>query len=331
MCSVPFPFPIRQSALVWLGLALAGCVTTTETRTVGTFASGGPGQYGDPAAGAAVPASAPKGGADYKPSTNVNLKLAELQEQRGYTDDARKRYEMVLAADANSVDAVIGLARLDQIGGRTTEAEAGFQKAVRMDSGSARSLDALGQFYVQQKRWNDALAALQRAMNAAPDDKNYRFHYAVAMAKSGQIESSRSLLMETVGGAATHYNIGLVLHERGELAAAEDEFIAAILENPRMQQAQYWLNEVRRERDHLQAGGNGGGTFGMQSAPGTVVPVAATLVQSPPAAHFEQPQPGYSDAGIWPAGRETGLPNSIEAPPPRRSPVGMGNGTAISP
>jgi hypothetical protein len=98
-----------------------------------------------------------------------------------------------------------------------------------------------------------------------------------------------------------------------------------------MQQAQYWLNEVRRERDHVQAGGNGGSAVGMQIAPGTVVPVAATLVQSPPAAQFEQPQAPYSDAGTWPAGRETGLPNSIEAPPPRRSPVGMGNGTAISP
>src|SRR4029077_15488810 len=114
---------------------------------------------------------------------------------------------MVRPSDTKSVDAVIGLARLDQLGGRTAEAEAGFQKAIRMEPRSGRTQDALGQFYVDQKRWDEAVATLQSAMAAAPEVKDYRFHYAIALAKSGQIEQAVPHLVDTVGPAAAHYNI----------------------------------------------------------------------------------------------------------------------------
>src|SRR5207253_3830246 len=143
----------------------------------------------------------------------------QFQEQRGYRDEARASYEQVLAADANSIDAIISLARLDHMGGRTAEAEAGFQKAVKIDPRPGRALDALGQFYADQKRWSEAVATLERAMAAAPQDKAFRFHYAIALAKSGQIAKAIPHLVDAVGSAAAHYNLGLILHDRGELAA----------------------------------------------------------------------------------------------------------------
>src|SRR5262249_34492164 len=188
----------------------------------------------------------------YKPSPRLQLALAQFQEQRGFTVEARKSYEQVLAADAPSIEAIIGVARLDQLAGRPADAEAGFQKAIQMDPHSGRALDALGQYYAEQKRWNEALPLLQRALAAAPDDKAICFHYAVTLAKVGHIDQASPLLVESVGRAAAHYNIGLILHERGDLAASEEEFVAAIVENPRLEQAQYWLNQVRREQEQGQ-------------------------------------------------------------------------------
>jgi tetratricopeptide (TPR) repeat protein len=237
--------------------AALGCVT--EQTREGSFVTGGPGQYGQPAPGTPAAKSRPAGKDDYKGTPKARLAIANLQEARGWHDEARKSYESVLASDAKSVDAVIGLARLDQVGGRTAEAEAGFKKAVQMDASSARSLDALGQFYVAQKRLNEAEATFQRALTSAADEataKQVRFHYGIALAKNGQLDQAAPYLVQVVGSAAAHYNLGLILHERGELAASEEEFIAAILENPRLPQAQHWLNLVRREREQVQTAGH---------------------------------------------------------------------------
>lgn len=255
-----YSFAVRFPWLVCLCGFAVGCVTTQETTKAGSFKTGGSGQYGEPAPGYAANQNAAKPGTKTKfdsPSApRSQLAYANLMVSQGDRDEARRSYEKVLASDTKSVDAIIGLARLDQLAGRTAEAEAGYQKAIRMEPRSGRTQDALGQFYVDQKRWNEAVATLQSAMVAAPEVKDYRFHYAIALAKSGQIEQAVPHLVDTVGSAAAHYNIGLILHDRGDLAASEDEFAAAILENPRLSQAQYWLTEVQHERELALAAGH---------------------------------------------------------------------------
>jgi Flp pilus assembly protein TadD len=249
-CRLPVHLPL---CLCLCGFAL-GCVTE-QTKKDGSFVTGGPGQYGQPAPGTPAATSATKtknSNTNHSPSPKLQLALAQFQEQRGFTVEARKSYEQVLAADAKSTEAIIGLARLDQVAGRSADAEAGFQRAIQMDPHSGYALDALGQFYAEQKRWNEALQLLQRAQAAAPTDKTIRFHHAITLARAGQIDRAVPLLMEAVGPAAAHYNIGLILHERGDLAGSGEQFETAIIENPRLEQAQYWLNQVRREQEQVQ-------------------------------------------------------------------------------
>jgi tetratricopeptide (TPR) repeat protein len=245
--------PISLSLVCLCGVTL-GCVTQ-QTKTDGSFVTGGPGKYGQAAANTQAPLETTNTDVNFKPSNRLILAGAQYQEARGNRDEARLAYQQVLAADAKSVEAVVGLARLDQIAGRTADAEAGFQKALHMDPKSGHALDAFGQFYADQKRWNDALPLLQRAMDATPQDKVIRFHYAIVLAKSGQIKQAFPMLADSVGPAAAHYNIGLVLREQGDLAASRDAFVAAIVENPRLEQAQYWLNEVNRQMDESLASG----------------------------------------------------------------------------
>jgi hypothetical protein len=136
------------------------------------------------------------------------------------------------------------------------------------------------------------------------------------------------MLTELVGSAATHYNIGLVLQERGELAGAEDEFIAAILENPRMQQAQYWLNEVRRERDQAQFGRGNGAAVGMRPGVQTIVPTSATMSPGPQRPHFAEPATqGF--AGAWPVDQASAS-KYIEAPAPRAAAGAAGANVAAA-
>jgi Tfp pilus assembly protein PilF len=183
------------------------------------------------------------------PSTQLKLASATHLDQRTVRDEARLRHEERLSADTKATDAVLGLARLDQIGGRSAEAEAGFRRAVRMENASGRTLDALGQFYADQHRWNDAILTLQKASAAVPDNATVRFHYAIALAKSGQISQAIPLLRSAVEPADVHYNIGVILYERGDLAGSEEQFRLALEENPDLPAAQQWLANVHRDRE----------------------------------------------------------------------------------
>jgi tetratricopeptide (TPR) repeat protein len=179
---------------------------------------------------------------------NLNLAQAGYELEHGFFTEARTSYSRLLAADPKSIEAVIGLAKLDQLAGHIAEAEQRFRRALQLEDKSAAALDALGQFYVDQNRLDEAIAILKRARLAAPEDKTILFHYAIALAKSEEIRAADPLLIEAVGSAAANYNLGLVLRGRGDLAASEDRFASAVAERPNFKEALYWLNEVRRER-----------------------------------------------------------------------------------
>lgn len=265
---------LRRSIPAWICLSTlaTGCASIKEQAPslTGSFTNGG-GQYGQPAPEANKPTATENvsllglfSGKPAQPKVGSKTTLAYAQweerqgqyamarnqpeEHRAHAANARKTYEQVLAEDSKSIEAVIGLARLDQVAGRAGEAEQGFLKALRMENNSPRTLDALGQFYAAQKRWNDALPTLQRAAAGAPEDQAIQYHYAITLAQSGQIKEAEPLLVKSVGKASAHYNIGVILHEQGDLIGSEERFVAAILENPRLEEAQHWLQEIRRDR-----------------------------------------------------------------------------------
>jgi len=217
------------------------------------------------------------------------LAYAKWQEQLGNLTEARSSYERVLDASPKSVDAIVGLARVDQLAGRTYEAEQGFSNAIRMRPNDPLVMDAMGQFYSSQERWAEAISVLQKASQQAPTEPDYRYHLAVALARSGDIDGSRPHFAKTVGDAESHYNIGYILYERGQLAEAEQEFLQAILKKPQLEQAQTMYDDVRSERENIQvAGGLMGTRSTLQSRTSAVrsnaLPTAANQVQTAVAA-----------------------------------------------
>ncbi|MGQ0637107.1 MAG: tetratricopeptide repeat protein [Planctomycetaceae bacterium] len=284
-----------------------GCVTTYETvQNKSTISSAGPGDYGQPVPQPSAGHSESGGwfagwwNPKRKIKSQTHLAYArheesmasqaaarhDREEQRAALAAARKAYEQVLADNEKSIDAIIGVARLDQVAGKTHDAEQGFLKAVRLDPNCGRAHDALGQFYADQKRWPEATQALQKAMAAEPDERSFQFHYAIALAKSGQVDAARPHLVESVGPAAAHYNLGVILHDQGYPTKAEEEFVAALVENPRLEQAQRWLKDLRREPSNptRMADATANAAAARSRRPGgRVTPAAAVAPQSRPA------------------------------------------------
>ena len=201
---------------------------------------------------------------DVKDPTELSLAYARWMEDVGKLTEARRHYSEVAEAKPKNLEAALGLARIDQLSGRAHEAEQGFLRAQRLDPDSPEAMHALGQFYASQERWAPAVEQLNRAMLAAPVEKAFRYDYAVALVHTGDIAGAMPHFVRTVGVAEAHYNIGVILKDEGKLAEAHEHLLLAVTKKPELLQAQYWLDEVRRQQDAALASLPPGG--GVQTA-----------------------------------------------------------------
>lgn len=191
----------------------------------------------------------PEAGPEPEKTAELSFASGRWMESVGNLIEARRNYEDVLEEHPTHVDALLGLARIDQLAGRTHEAEQRFLSALRHEPNSPVVLHALGKFYESEQRWPEAADAFNKTMLAAPTENRYRQDLAVALVHTGDVNAARTHFVRTVGDAAAHYNIGLILHEIGREDAAEQQMLLAVTKQPDMQQAQYWLDEIRRERE----------------------------------------------------------------------------------
>lgn len=183
-----------------------------------------------------------------KPADPVQLSLsyAKLMEESHNTAEAEAHYQKVLDRQPKNVTALVGLARIHQNAGRHDLADQEFRKALKFDSHCAAAQHGLGQLYASQERWSEAVEWLNKAVVEQPNEKSYRHHLAVALVQSNQVEAALPHFIRTVGDAEAHYNVGLILHQKGRIAESEEQFRLALSRKPDLEQAQYWLDLIAR-------------------------------------------------------------------------------------
>lgn len=231
----------------------------------------------------------------------------QLQEKMGDLNSARTSYEVALGENPKSVEAVLGLARLDQVAGRKVEAEKGFQKALEMTPDDPQVRASIGQFYAAEEKWGQAIPLLSEAVKAAPADKNIRYQLGIAMASSGDYQAAMPHLIRAVGEAEAHYNIGYILRDRGELQASEQQFLQAVLLKPEFNEAQYWLDEIRREKENRLM------LAGVSTGSGVNVKAGAK-------------QASYSKTGKQPQATQAGMSQGMKAANVPQSPKRISGG-----
>ncbi len=243
----------------------------------------------------------------------LDLAYAKWQEQVGNLTDAREGYQRVLHDEPQSVEAQLGLARLDQLAGRMQEAEQGYRKAMKAAPSNPTVLDALGQFYAAQEKWPMAIDFSKQALALSPNDKTIRFHLAVAMAKSGDIQGAKPHFVSSVGDAEADYNLGLIQHDQGKLDLAEQYFVQASAKKPTLEQAQFWLSEIRVEKETKQLlTGNSSRPRPEMQAPAGALPT--NTVMQPVAVQEQRLSPDevrgiQQTAGQQPFGRNFNAPD----------------------
>ena len=180
-----------------------------------------------------------------EPPANLTLAWAKYQENEGKLTEARTGYEKVLAEKPDSVDALLGLSRMNVKAQRLVEAEKGYAQAMKLQPKSPAVLSEVGQFYAQQQRWDKAIPLLQDAQRIEPHEKSHQYTLAVALTKAGRTADALPHFTEAVGEAAAHYNVGRMLIEEGHVREAEEQFALALAKDPKLDDAEYFLNEIR--------------------------------------------------------------------------------------
>lgn len=204
----------------------------------------------------------------------LKLAYARWMEELNQVVEARKHYSAVAEVEPENVQAILGLARLDQVSGEFAEAEQKYKRALRIDSKSAQTQLGMGQFYASQKRWTESIEHLSASLLADPENTTSRYQLAVALVHAGDVDSALPHFIRTVGDAEGHFNTGLILHEEQRFDEAEKHFLLAASKKPDFQKAQHWLARIQQER-------GSSGTL-PQSVGTQIVPVGGT---SPQAGH----------------------------------------------
>jgi len=190
-----------------------------------------------------------------KNPVRTNVRYAQFAEKNGKHKQARRHYREALSHNPKSVDAIVGIARLDQYAGRAAEAEQGFQRALRLAPDDPNVLQSVGLFYASQKRWNEAVAKLQAAVNKAPRVAKYRMNLGIVLANAGDFDAAMPHFVDTVGEAKAHYYLGRILMHQGDRPAAAREFQIALSLQPDLEAAQLKLLELQnRGRQRAIAG-----------------------------------------------------------------------------
>lgn len=113
--------------------------------------------------------------------------------------------------------------------------------------GDAGTYDAIGEYFALTGRRSAAIVWLRAAVDAAPEERLYRYHLAVALARSGRLQAALPHFTRAVGQAAAQYNLGVIAWHNGDVATSRRHFAEALRQNPQLAAASVWVSRIDRD------------------------------------------------------------------------------------
>ena len=167
-----------------------------------------------------------------KDAESMLLAHARLLEDQEKFAEARQRYRELITAYPKSVNAAVGLARIELKTGRVEQAEAILQELRQEHPRSVPVRLALGGLYAERGEMQKAVETYSTAVDLDPDNQTLRYELGVALARANQVEQALPHLKFAVGESAATYNIGYLLYETGRTEEAKRWFNAALEGHP---------------------------------------------------------------------------------------------------
>jgi Flp pilus assembly protein TadD len=190
-------------------------------------------------------------------SFQVHIDFGRVFESQGNFDAALQEYQEALAvvetkrrSSLGSADSALAHRRmagtLDRLG-RFAQAEAHYQKALKLSPRDSKIWNDVGYSYYLQGRWADAERALKMAAKLAPDEERIRINLGLTLAAAGKTTEALPLLSQTTGDAAGHANLGYLLAATGQFDLARRQYETALAQRPDMELARRALARLDRQ------------------------------------------------------------------------------------
>ena len=152
---------------------------------------------------------------------------------QGNLGRAEEYLDRALAAQPGDAVILSELAITYDKAGKEMMAEPLFRQVTILQPNSALAWQNLGFNALLQKKYDQAVEALQQALLLAPRDKRVINSLALALAQRGDEERAFSLLVNSVGKAGAYNNIGYIFMTNGQFDKAEKALQQAMEENSR--------------------------------------------------------------------------------------------------
>ena len=171
------------------------------------------------------------------PSADLFVSVARLRERGGNADEAVEYYQKALSVAPDHRGALLGLARLEDRQGRYEAAIGLYRKAIELHPNDPTPHNDLGLCYARKGQFVKAAEALQQATRLAPEGKRYRNNLAAVLVELNRTNDAFNELTAAHGPAIAHYNLGVLLQQRGETEPAARHYAEALRHDPQMQAA----------------------------------------------------------------------------------------------
>jgi tetratricopeptide (TPR) repeat protein len=179
-----------------------------------------------------------------KVGPQVYVAAGRLLENQGKYEQAEEQYQKALAIAPADVSALVGMARLHDRQGQSAKAVELYHRALKADPKSALAYNDLGLCHARQRQLDPSIQALGRAVQLQPENAKYRNNLATVLVEAGRTDDALRELSALGSPAVAHYNVGYLLHKKGQTADAQRHLQQALVLDPEMSPAREMLAQI---------------------------------------------------------------------------------------
>jgi tetratricopeptide (TPR) repeat protein len=176
-----------------------------------------------------------------KESPELFVGMAQMSHRGGNVHQARTLYQKALAMDPNHLDALLGAARMEDREGRLDVALMLYQRAVTAHPNNATAHNDLALCQARRGELIPAHQSLEQAIRLDPRKALYRNNAAKVLVELNQLDQATSHLAAVHPPAIAHYNMGVLLSDRGRDPEASHYLSKALALDPAMEPARELL------------------------------------------------------------------------------------------
>ncbi len=181
------------------------------------------------------------------PTPELCMSVAQLAERQGNIEQARHQFKQALAMWPDNVDVLRAAARMEDRAGHLDWAEYLYQRAATANPHHAGTLNDLGLCLARQGKLEQSVQTIEQAIHLQPDKALYRNNVATVLVELRQDQKALAHLTAVHAPGEASYNMGQLLLRRGRTDEAEEYLVAALQQDPELQEAQAALAALRGE------------------------------------------------------------------------------------